>query len=270
MSNLGLKITNEQKHIAQTEAISQRYTPEEKAKMASAAKDFESLLTSMMIKSMNKTTGGLFGSEGYGGDTFDTLFETHLAKHMSQGSGFGIANEIYRKVIGEDLDPTIFNKGINALQSDMKIKLEKVEKDLPFLTPSQGSINRVNMYDGYINEASKKYGVEPSLIKSVILTESAGNVKAVSSAKAKGLMQLMDGTAQDMGVKNSFDPEQNIMGGTKYLSELLRKYDGDVKLSLAAYNAGPANVEKYDGIPPFDETKTYVTRVLGYLNYLNG
>ena len=73
-----------------------------------------------------------------------------------------------------------------------------------------------------------------------------------------------------MGVKNIWDPQQNIYGGTKYLAEMLRKYNGDLKLALASYNAGPKNVDKYGGIPPFEETKNYVKRVVGYLNHLNG
>ena len=92
---------------------------------------------------------------------------------------------------------------------------------------------------------------------------------ALSKANAKGLMQLIDSTATDMGVKNVWNPAQNIEGGTKYISKMLKKYDGDVELSLAAYNAGPGNVDKYNGIPPFDETQKYVKRVLGYLNYLD-
>jgi soluble lytic murein transglycosylase-like protein len=131
-------------------------------------------------------------------------------------------------------------------------------------------MNRLGKYDSIIADASEKFGIDPNVIKSVILTESAANEKAVSGAKAKGLMQLIDSTAHDMGVQNVWDPKQNILGGTKYLAEMLRKYNGNLRLALASYNAGPSNVDKYNGIPPFEETQNYVTRVFGYLKHLNG
>jgi soluble lytic murein transglycosylase-like protein len=129
-------------------------------------------------------------------------------------------------------------------------------------------MQRIDKFDGIADEASQKYGVSKNLIKAIILAESAGNEKAVSKAGAKGLMQLMDGTASAMGVRNSFNAKDNIMGGSQYIAKMLAKYNGNVKLALAAYNAGPGNVDKYNGVPPFDETKTYVTRVLGYLKTL--
>lgn len=124
-------------------------------------------------------------------------------------------------------------------------------------------------FSDLINQASQKYGVSAGLIQSIIKAESNFNPNAVSSAGAQGLMQLMPGTARGLGVTDSLDPAQNIEGGTKFLRRLLDHYDGNVRLAVAAYNAGPGAVDKYGGIPPYQETQTYVNRVLGYYQSTN-
>lgn len=123
-------------------------------------------------------------------------------------------------------------------------------------------------FDGMINEASKKHGVDEALIRAVIRQESAFNPQATSHCGAQGLMQLMPDTAKELGCTNAYDPYQNIMSGTKYLKQLLDRFDGNMTKAIAGYNAGPGAVEKYGGLPPYAETQDYVTKVLGnYRNY---
>ena len=117
-----------------------------------------------------------------------------------------------------------------------------------------------------VESASGTYSLDPDLVNSVIRAESGFNVRAVSPKGAQGLMQLMPKTASQLGVQNAFDPQANVEGGTRYLRELLERYDFDLIKALAAYNAGPRRVEQYGGVPPYYETKAYVARIVRDFN----
>jgi soluble lytic murein transglycosylase-like protein len=120
--------------------------------------------------------------------------------------------------------------------------------------------------EALVQQASDRQGIDPDLIRSVIAAESGFQPEAISSKGAKGLMQLMPETASGLGVENVLDPEANVDGGTRYLRDLLVLYKGDLIKALAAYNAGPERVEQYNGVPPFAETRAYVSRVIREFN----
>ncbi len=117
-----------------------------------------------------------------------------------------------------------------------------------------------------VKDASGRYQLDPDLVNSVIKAESGFNTRAVSPKGARGLMQLMPGTASQLGVPNAFDPQANVEGGTKYLRELLERYNFDLVKALAAYNAGPQRVEHFGGVPPYYETRAYVARIVRDFN----
>lgn len=132
---------------------------------------------------------------------------------------------------------------------------------LPPLQLTKAAPKKAADFDGIIEKAAAAFNLPAKLIKSVIQKESNFNPNAVSHAGASGLMQLMPATARGLGVKNVFDPSENIFAGSKYLRQMLDKYDNNIELALAAYNAGPGNVDKFGGIPPFKETQNYVKKV---------
>jgi len=127
----------------------------------------------------------------------------------------------------------------------------------------------IEEYSNIIRQASKRFGIDPHFIKAIIKAESGFDHKAISSKGAQGLMQLMPATADDMAVEDPFDPEENIFGGTRYLSLLLKRFKNNKVLALAAYNAGPEAVESFKGVPPFPETKAFIKRVMDYYEKYN-
>lgn len=158
------------------------------------------------------------------------------------------------------------------ITTDRGIKNTGASAVHPFMLNSVHHVHVASDITSIVNDAASRYRVDPSLVMAVIQTESSFNPYAVSSAGAKGLMQLMDGTAAGLGVADPFDPVQNVNGGVRYLSELLNRYDGNVQTALAAYNAGPGRINslgisndhelcaKYDLLP--QETQHYINKVL--------
>ncbi|MCK5145265.1 lytic transglycosylase domain-containing protein [bacterium] len=166
---------------------------------------------------------------------------------MASQRGLGMAEQLYDKLLEKGLLPESISGG-----------------------SASGKVNafeQIRQFDAAISTAASAHEVEPALIYAVIQAESGGNPHAVSMKGAKGLMQLMDGTAREMGVANVFQPRQNIDGGVQYLKAMLARFDGDTSKALAAYNAGPGTVESYGGVPPFKETQKYVEHVMELLEF---
>lgn len=226
------------------------------------AREFEAIFTSLLMKSMRKTVfdGGLL-PKSIGEKIYTDLLDVEYARIISNNASLGLAEQIVKQIESMENENGILNtlKGMGNQPWMIDPRLVPGQEKLP---STLSLVQRVAHWNSYIDEASSKYNVDRELIAAVIGQESAGNPYAVSRAGAKGLMQLMDSTANTLGVKRVFNPRENIMGGTKYLEQLLKECNGNETLALASYNAGPAAVKKYGGIPPYKETQNYIGRVL--------
>jgi len=167
------------------------------------------------------------------------------------------------------------SSGLEAIRSQVQgLLLRSVSSLLGTASASRAGADSQNLmtwrlgpcdassFDELIVDSAQRHGVDPALVKAIVKVESNFDPGAVSQVGAKGLMQLMDGTAEMLGVADSFDPVQNVEGGVTFVKYLLDRYDHDETLALAAYNAGPGAVDKHKGIPPFQETQKYVSLVL--------
>ena len=169
---------------------------------------------------------------------------------------------------------------IHSGQRDVSLMKDPPQISMPSISHSladedAGGHSVYGALSGYMNkkeqlfhpiiiQVSIRHQIDPALVKAIIMAESGYNPKAISKRGAKGLMQLMPSTAQALGVEDIFNPKQNISGGVRYFKQLVKKFDGDIKLALAAYNAGSRNVRQYQGIPPFKSTQYYVKKVFKY------
>lgn len=153
------------------------------------------------------------------------------------------------------------NAGVQPSAAAGLSPLDGAAPDAPAMVPP-AEIDRL------VSASSAQWNVDPNLVKAIIANESGFNAHATSDVGAQGLMQLMPGTAAGLGVSDAYDPEQNVWGGTRYIKGLLDRFGGNVRLAVAAYNAGPGAVEKYAGVPPYAETQNYVQNVLSsYAKY---
>jgi soluble lytic murein transglycosylase-like protein len=240
-----------------------------------ASLEFEAMFMSQMYKAMRQTVaseGNELTEASPGREIFTEMLDNQYAglhakskletsdqglHNAMTGASNGMAAQIYRAMCrkeGASL-PMPFIPGRNSIPMAPVAVSKLAAMTEETLKPM-------------VDLASKTYGIDTSLIKSVIHAESANRPHAVSKAGAKGLMQLMDSTASDLGVQDVFNAKENILAGTKYLRQLLNRFGGSEEKALAAYNAGPGVVERYGGIPPYQETQDYVKKVLKKKNAL--
>lgn len=180
-----------------------------------------------------------------------------------------------RTYVYEEVDGTVWYTNVApAAQDNARFQLLAVKgrpnasRSCNGMTPTKMQV-RARDFDSTIHRIAGEFKVDSKLIKAVVRNESCFDVMAVSKAGAQGLMQLMPPTARELGVTDPFNAEQNLRGGIRYLKELMDKYSNNIALALAAYNAGPGAVAKYDGVPPYRETENYIERVMkSYREYL--
>ncbi len=268
---------------------------QEKARLKKATREFEAFFMYELLKTMRKTIPDSTMSEGapltgsMGKETFTQMFDMEIGRRIAAGGAGSISDMLYRSL--EDAIEARFRAADTAArggpiplerETAVSIKREPVpiakpvrrpielppkKEPMPVESPATQSSTDVirSRFGDLIDRAAEEHNLDSALIASVIRVESEGDPAAVSPAGAKGLMQLMDGTAAELGVVDSLDPAQNIAGGSRYLAAMLKRF-GDVRLALAAYNAGPGAVERFDGVPPFKETREYVEKVTRLLD----
>jgi Rod binding domain-containing protein len=226
-----------------------------------ACKEFESILIYHMLSSMRRAFESSDDSEmDFGGDIFKSMMDEQLSIALAKAGGIGLSGLLERGLgLTEDKTGT---QGELPEVMRPAVRAKTSRSPVASLTDLPGEAwGRLKRYSATIRAAASTFGLSADLIQAVIVQESGGNSKAVSEKGAKGLMQLTDGTARDLGVTDPFDPVQNIFGGARYLAGLLKTFGGNLELALASYNAGAGTVRRHGGIPPFKETREYVAKI---------
>lgn len=232
-----------------------------KLKLKKATEAFESIFISQMLKNMRSASFSNEKEDGFGKDVMLSVADEGVAKHLAKSGMLGVGDILYEHLL-DRLELEDSKQGSAA--EDLK-----VTRFLPRITPTTADATGVALpstgwrsrYQDTIIKAAKENDLAPKLVEAVISAESGGNPRAVSRKGALGLMQLMPNTARAVGVENALDPKENIHGGARYLRRMLDRF-GDLRLALAAYNAGPTAVERHGGIPPYRETQDYVDRIV--------
>ena len=231
-------------------------------RLREVSQEFEAIFVRQMLQAMRKTIpeGGLL-DRGLQMEVYESMFDEKVAERIAHRNQLGLADLIFRQLAGKLKG----GKSLKELLEGMeKVRAEDHAPPLDLQLPRTAATDVRQI----VRRAASAFGLDENLIHAVIQAESGGNPAAVSSRGAKGLMQLMDETARMLGVRNPFDPEENIFAGAKYLKQLLEEFDNDIELALAAYNAGPGAVRRFGGIPPYRETQHYVRKVLELFNRL--
>lgn len=237
--------------------------PAEKARVEKAAREFEAVFLRQLIASMRKA-GEALGEDSQGESekiSMDMAWDG-LANQMAEAGGLGIA-KLVEPWLAKDMGALRGLQGMSAEAGNASMIRNSSPVQASRAYVEQQKTGRTVDLDDLVKRASAATGVDSSLIRGVIQAESAGNAKALSPKGAVGLMQLMPSTAAELGVDPT-DPAQNVLGGARYLASLLKRFDGDETLALAGYNAGPGAVDRYGGVPPYRETRNYVSSVLSH------
>ncbi len=273
-------------------------------KLKTATEAFEAIFIAQLLKNMRSTSFTKKEEDGFGKDIMLAMADEGVARQLSKTGMLGVGKVLYQNLLkrleeepattsglqitsARHIDgvapvraskPAVNESVTNAAANPAKPEQTTIAAPAPTpavkqadprlhnsMTPTSAVAARLDKYVEHIREAARETNLSEDLLKAVIKNESGGDTTAVSPSGAAGLMQLMPDTARTVGVSNRFDPRENILGGARYLRRMVDRY-GDLKTALAAYNAGPGNVDKHGGVPPFPETENYIRRVLSDLS----